>query len=113
MPRTGQRSGGDTALEVVRQFPDLRLRDHVGNERQLSELAGGDPLLLHFYRGWWCPKEQAFFRRLVRLQDEAGLPTRGSCRSASILRRSYRRVAPASALGGRFSPTWTLPGCVG
>lgn len=36
-----------------------------------SELAGGDPLLLNFYRGFWCPKEQAFFRRLVDFQREA------------------------------------------
>jgi peroxiredoxin len=43
----------------------------VGNRRTLSELVGGDPTVLQFYRGWWCPKEQAFFRRLVRLQDEA------------------------------------------
>jgi len=28
-------------------------------------------VLLHFYRGWWCPKEQAFFRNLVDLQAEA------------------------------------------
>ena len=27
--------------------------------------------MLQFFRGWWCPKEQAFFKRLVRLQDEA------------------------------------------
>ncbi len=53
------------------RFPDLELPDHSGNPRRLSELAAGDPLLLHFYRGFWCPKEQAFFRRLVRLQDEA------------------------------------------
>jgi peroxiredoxin len=26
--------------------------------------------VLQFYRGWWCPKEQAFFRRLVALQEE-------------------------------------------
>ena len=53
------------------RFPDLELPDHYGNLRRLSELAGGDPLLLQFYRGFWCPKEQAFFRGLVRLQDEA------------------------------------------
>jgi peroxiredoxin len=53
------------------RFPDLELPDHSGNYRRLSELATGDPLLLHFYRGFWCPKEQAFFHRLVRLQDEA------------------------------------------
>jgi peroxiredoxin len=58
-------------LAPGRRFPDLCLPDHVGNERCLSDLAGGDPLLLHFYRGWWCPKEQAYFRKLVRLQDEA------------------------------------------
>jgi peroxiredoxin len=53
------------------RFPDFALTDHAGNERRLSELVGGDPTVLQFYRGWWCPKEQAFFRRLVHLQDEA------------------------------------------
>ncbi len=53
------------------RFPDLELPDHYGNTRRLSELAGGDPLLLQFYRGYWCPKEQAFFRILVHLQAEA------------------------------------------
>ena len=50
-------------------FPDLTLPDHAGNARRLSELAAGDPVVLHTYRGWWCPKEQAFFRRLLGLQD--------------------------------------------
>ena len=53
------------------QFPDLELPDHTGNQRRLSELAAGDPLFINFYRGFWCPKEQAFFRALVHLQDEA------------------------------------------
>ena len=52
-------------------FPDLELPDTAGNVRRLDDLVGGDPTLLHFYRGWWCPKEQAYFRRLVALQDEA------------------------------------------
>jgi peroxiredoxin len=51
-------------------FPDLQLADHSGSPRQLSDLVAGDPTFLHCYRGFWCPKEQAFFRRLVRLQDE-------------------------------------------
>jgi peroxiredoxin len=51
-------------------FPDLTLHDHAGNERTLAELVAGDPAVVQFYRGWWCPKEQAFFRRLVALQDE-------------------------------------------
>src|SRR6266540_1800593 len=58
------------------RFPDLELPDHAGNRRSLSELAAGDPLYLNFYRGFWCPKEQAFFRRLVRLQDGAEVGAR-------------------------------------
>jgi peroxiredoxin len=53
------------------RFPDISLEDHAGNRRRLSELVGGDPVVLQFFRGWWCPKEQAFFRRLMALQDEA------------------------------------------
>ena len=51
-------------------LPDLELPDHAGNVRSLRDLVGGDPTLVHFFRGWWCPKERAFFRKLVRLQDE-------------------------------------------
>jgi peroxiredoxin len=51
-------------------FPDLELLDHTGRPRLLSELAGGDPLVLFTSRGWWCPKEQRYLRELVRLQDE-------------------------------------------
>jgi peroxiredoxin len=51
-------------------FPDLELPDHTGRLRRLSELAGGDPLVLLTSRGWWCPKEQRYLRELVRLQDE-------------------------------------------
>ena len=52
------------------RFPDIRLPDHAGSERSLSELVAGDPTVLQFYRGFWCPKEQAFMRMLVALQDE-------------------------------------------
>ena len=52
-------------------FPDFELPDHAGNPRRLSELVAGDPTVLHFYRGWWCPKEQRYLRRLLELQDEA------------------------------------------
>jgi len=58
-------------LSPGRPFPDIELDDHAGNRRRLSELVGGDPVVLQFFRGWWCPKEQAFFRRLIALQDEA------------------------------------------
>lgn len=52
------------------QVPDLHLPDHLGHPRKLSGLVGEDPTLLHFFRGWWCPKERQFFRRLVDLQDD-------------------------------------------
>jgi len=52
-------------------FPDLRLRDHDGNGRTLASLAEGDPLVLHFYRGWFCPKDRTYFRTLLALQEEA------------------------------------------
>ena len=58
-------------LSPGRRFPDIQLDDHAGNRRRLWELAGGDPVVLQFFRGWWCPKEQTFFRRLIALQDEA------------------------------------------
>ena len=58
-------------LAAGNRFPDLVLPDHAGNERKLSDLVADDPVLLQFYRGWWCPKEQAFFQNLVALQSEA------------------------------------------
>ena len=61
--------------------PDLEVLDHHGSPRRLAELAGGDPLVLHTFRGHWCPKEQRFFRRLVALQDELEV---GYARLASL-----------------------------
>jgi peroxiredoxin len=57
-------------LEPGDRFPDLDLPDHTGRARTLSELSGGDPLVLLTSRGWWCPKEQRHLRELTRLQDE-------------------------------------------
>ena len=57
-------------LQTGATFPDLELPDHAGNPRRLSELVGGDPTYVNFFRGFWCPKEQAFFRLLVDFQRE-------------------------------------------
>lgn len=57
-------------LDAGDRFPDLALPDHAGRVRTLSQLAGGDPLVLQTYRGFWCPKEQAYLRRLVAFQEE-------------------------------------------
>src|SRR6516225_6396764 len=71
--RTAGGTGTDTVglLAVGEQLPDLELLDHAGNRRRLSDLVGGDPTVVQFFRGWWCPKEQAFFRRLLALQEDA------------------------------------------
>ncbi|MBA2427565.1 MAG: redoxin domain-containing protein [Actinobacteria bacterium] len=58
-------------LKAGATFPDVKLLDHSGNVRSLSELAGGDPVVVHFYRGWFCPKERRFFAGLLELQAEA------------------------------------------
>jgi peroxiredoxin len=58
-------------LGVGGAFPDLVLPDHGGVRRSLSELAGGDPLVVHFYRGWFCPKERAGFAELLALAERA------------------------------------------
>ena len=52
-------------------FPDLALPDQDGVVRTLSGLAAGDPLVLHFYRGWFCPKERAWFPELLALAERA------------------------------------------
>jgi len=68
---SGQEAGGSAAeLVAGRKVPDLDLPDHTGRQRRLSEIAGGDPVVVVFSRGWWCPKEQRFMRRLVALQEE-------------------------------------------
>jgi peroxiredoxin len=58
-------------LELEGTVPDFELLDHAANRRRLSALVAGDPTVVQFFRGWWCPKEQAFFRRLLALQDDA------------------------------------------
>ena len=38
-------------------FPDYELTDHTKERRRLSELQGGDPLILLLARGHFCPKD--------------------------------------------------------
>ena len=83
-------------------FPDLELVDHASNVRRLSALVGGDPTFVHFYRGWWCPKEQQFLRGLVRLQDEAEV---AYTRFVSI---SVDAPVVASAFRAGLGARWTF-----
>jgi peroxiredoxin len=89
-------------LAPGRRFPDLTLSDHAGNRRALSALAAGDPVVLQFFRGWWCPKEQAFFRRLIELQDDAEV---AYCRMLSV---SVDPPAVNSAFRAGLGARWTF-----
>jgi peroxiredoxin len=92
----------ETAFRAGGRFPDVALLDHAGNRRGLAELCGGDPVVLHFYRGWWCPKEQAFFRRLRALQDEAEV---AYCRMLSV---SVDPPDVAAAFRAGLGARWTF-----
>jgi peroxiredoxin len=87
---------------IAEVLPDVELPDHAGRARRLSELAGGDPTVVQFYRGWWCPKEQAFFRRLVELQDEAEVAYSG------IVSISVDPSATAAAFRAGLGARWTF-----
>jgi peroxiredoxin len=81
-------------------FPDLRLPDTTGRELALSEIGRGQPLVLAFVRGWWCPKEQVRLRNLVALQDEI---QREFGRIAAVtVDEPYVNGAFRAGLGGAF-----------
>jgi peroxiredoxin len=94
--------GAHADLRAGGTFPDVELVDHAGNVRRLTDLVGGDPVVLQFFRGWWCPKEQAFFRRLIALQDEAEV---GYCRMLSV---SVDAPEVAAAFRAGIGARWTF-----
>lgn len=91
-----------TRLTPGSVLPDLALPDHAGNPRELSALVGDDPTVLHFYRGWWCPKEQTYLRRLVALQDEAEVAY------TNIVSVSVDPPAVSSAFRAGLGARWTF-----
>ena len=62
-------------------FPDYELTDHRGMRRKLSELQGGDPLVLVLSRGSFCPKERRQHEGLVLLHREMRV---GYCRLVTL-----------------------------
>jgi peroxiredoxin len=51
-------------------FPDYALPDHTGTVRSLSEIQGGDPMILTLARGHYCPKEHRQHLDLAALQPK-------------------------------------------
>ena len=62
-------------------FPDYELSDHRGMHRRLSELQGGDPLVLVLSRGGFCPKDRRQHEGLLQLHREMQV---GYCRLVTI-----------------------------
>jgi peroxiredoxin len=89
-------------IELGVPMTDIELPDHQGVRRHLTELADGDPLVVVFFRGWWCPKEQAFFRLLVDWQSEVEV---AYTRIASI---SVDTPAESAAFRAGLGARWTF-----
>ena len=62
-------------------LPDYELSDHRGERRTLSELQGGDPLVLVLSRGSFCPKDRRQHEGLLQLHREMQV---GYCRLVTI-----------------------------
>ena len=62
-------------------FPDYELSDQRGKHRALSQLQGGDPLVLVLARGGFCPKDRRQHEGLLQLHREMEV---GYCRLVTI-----------------------------
>jgi peroxiredoxin len=62
-------------------FPDYELPDHHGKHRTLSELQGGDPMVLVLSRGGYCPKDRRQHEGLLQLHREMQV---GYCRLVTL-----------------------------
>ena len=62
-------------------FPDYELSDHTGRRRKLSDLQGGDPMIVVLGRGGFCPKDRRQAEGLVQLHREMEV---GYCRLVTI-----------------------------
>ncbi|WP_031480129.1 peroxiredoxin-like family protein [Maridesulfovibrio frigidus] len=45
----------EQSLQTGRKAPAFKIKNHLGEERSLSELIESGPVVLSFYRGGWCP----------------------------------------------------------
>lgn len=57
-------------IRIGARFPDYELPDHAGHRRKLSELQGGNAMVLHLSRGGYDPKEHRFLRHWVDAYPE-------------------------------------------
>lgn len=82
-----------TNLSVNDRFPDAELPNHEGESIKLSsftqpglmdqylDFIDGYPLILVFYRGFFCPRDRQQLPQLVQFQNELAV---NYCRLATI-----------------------------
>lgn len=84
-------------------LPDVTLPDTDGTPRRLSDLPAGDPIVVHTYRGWFCPKERTFLREvLLPLQEIAEV---GYVRMVSV---SVEAPEVSAAFRAGLDARWTF-----
>jgi len=84
-------------------LPDVTLPDTTGVPRRLADLPAGDPLVVHLYRGWFCPKDRAYLRQvLLPLQEVAEV---GYVRMVSV---SVEPPAVTAAFRAGLDARWTF-----
>ncbi len=83
-------------------FPDYELPDHRGRHRRLSDLQGGDPLVLVLSRGGFCPKDRRQHEGLLQLHREMQV---GYCRLVTI---STDNLVETNEFRTAVGATWTF-----
>jgi peroxiredoxin len=88
-------------------FPNYELPDQTGKHRQLSELQGGDPMILMLSRGMFCPKDRRQLEGLVQLHREIAV---GYCRLVTISTDNLLETNESRSGAGAHWPFLSDPG---
>ena len=83
-------------------FPDYELPDQRGMRRTLSQLQGGDPLVLVLSRGGYCPKDRRQHEGLLQLHREMQV---GYCRLVTV---STDNLIETSEFRTAVGASWTF-----
>jgi peroxiredoxin len=83
-------------------FPDYELSDHRGKRRTLSDLQGGDPLVLVLARGGYCPRDRRQHEGLLQLHLEMVV---GYCRLVTV---STDNLLETNEFRAALGASWTF-----
>jgi peroxiredoxin len=77
-------------LFINSKAPDFKSKDQNGNEIALKDLRKKSPVVLVFYRGYWCPYCN---KELQRLQDSLQLITDGGAQLVAVTLEKQEGIA--------------------